>query len=116
MTIPSGTGTEVLKNVMHTRTDGTEVLLINGVADHIYTVLSVTVTNCATDAEIFYLIARDDGSGTPHYILFSQDLGSYETFVFSDRLVLSGTDELGLAMGGTCNVDITCSYIDQDWT
>ena len=45
MAIPSGSGTEVLKRFIKDGQDNTESKAIDGVADHIYTVLSIIVKN-----------------------------------------------------------------------
>ena len=117
MAIPSGSGTEVLKVSMFRSVDTTEHKLVDGVANHIYTVLSVTVCETAGAAEVFNLYIADDGGGTDYEILSDQALGAHKTFVFNDRIVLSGTDELIFALQtGTADIDVTCSYIDQDWT
>ncbi len=44
MAIPSGTGTEVLKRGTFTVTGTTDTKILDGVADHIYTVLSIIIT------------------------------------------------------------------------
>ena len=115
MAIPSGSGTEVLKVGLNTSTSTTENLLINGVSNHIYTVLSVVVCETAGNSETFDLYVKDD-AGTVFYLIKEQVLAPKKTFVFNDRIVLAGTDELLIAAGGTCDINITTSYIDQDWT
>ena len=116
MAIPSGAGTEVLKQTMINTTDATEGVLINGVANHIYTVLTVIWCEKANNAELCHLYVKDDGGNTDYYIIADGALGAYQTFVFNDRLVITGTDELATIVNGTNSVDIICSYIDQDWT
>jgi hypothetical protein len=116
MAIPSGSGTEILKVGMFTAVDTTEHKLIDGVANHIYTVLSVTVCETAGAAEVFNLYIADDGGATDYEILSDQALAANKTFIFNDRIVISGTDELICVLTGTGDVDIVCSYIDQDWS
>ena len=116
MAIPSGSGTEVLKVGLATRTDANEITLVNGVANHIYTILSISICETAGNAETFNLYISDDGGGTDYEIVSDVILGANKTFVYNDRIVLSGTDELNFTAGGTCDIDIITSYIDQDWT
>ena len=117
MAIPSGPGTEVLKVHLQNANDTTELTLINGVADHIYTILSITFCERAGNAEVISgLYITNDGGSDDFYIIDDQALGADETFVWNDRIVLSGTDELRMQMAATCLVDIIVSYIDQDWT
>ncbi|SVB87777.1 uncharacterized protein METZ01_LOCUS240631 [marine metagenome] len=115
MAIPSGSGTEVLKRSVTTTTDSGAKKLIDGVADHVYTVLSIVVCETAGASETFNLYV-DNGSGTAYELLSDQAIGANKTFIWNDRIVLSGVDELTLAVGNTCDVDIYCSYIDQDWS
>ena len=116
MAIPSGSGTEVLKRGTSTVTDTTDTKIIDGTANHLYTVLSITVCETAGNAETFDLFLDPSAGGTDYEILSDQALGANKTFVFNDRIVMSGTDELNFKAGGTCDIDIIISYIDQDWT
>jgi len=117
MAIPSGSGTEVLKRATFTVTDNTDTKLIDGVANHIYTVLSITITETAGASETFGLFLDPSAGGTDYEILsLATILGADKTFIFNDRLVLSGTDELNFKAGGACDIDIVISYVDQDWT
>tara|TARA_B100001750_G_scaffold167800_1_gene136284 strand:+ start:1692 stop:2042 length:351 start_codon:yes stop_codon:yes gene_type:complete len=116
MAIPSGSGTEVLKRGTFTVTDTTDTKIIDGTANHLYTVLSITVCETAGNAETFDLFLDPSAGGTDYEILSDQALGANKTFVFNDRIVMSGTDELNFKAGGTCDIDIIISYIDQDWT
>ena len=115
MAIPSGSGTEVLKTALTTETAASENVLVNGVNLHIYTILSVVICETAGNSETFDLYVKDDG-GTVYYLIKDQVLAPKKTFVFNDRIVLTSTDELAIAPGGTCDIDIVTSYIDQDWT
>ena len=117
MAIPSGSGTEVLKRGYFTVTDTTDTKIIDGVANHIYSVISIVITETAGNAETFGLFLDPSAAGTDYEIIsLATALGADETFVFNDRLVLSGTDELNFKAGGTCDIDIVFTYIDQDWT
>ena len=116
MAIPSGSGTEVLKRGTFTVTDTTDTKIIDGTTNHLYTVLSITVCETAGNAETFDLFLDPSAGGTDYEILSDQALGANKTFVFNDRIVMSGTDELNFKAGGTCDIDIIISYIDQDWT
>ena len=117
MAIPSGSGTEVLSRNRVTTTDSGAKKLIDGVANHVYTVLSIVVCETAGAAETFNLYVKNVGGSSEDYELLSdQAIGANKTFIWNDRIVLSGLDELTLAVGDTCDVDIYCTYIDQDWS
>jgi hypothetical protein len=113
MAIPSGSGTEVLKNGVFAAVSTSAIKLIDGVADHIYTVISITICNTAAANETFDLYLN-----TPDVveILSDQALAANKTFVFNDRLVLTGTHELVIATASAADVDCVVSYIDQDWS
>ena len=117
MAIPSGSGTEVLKRGCFTVTGTTDTKILDGVANHVYTVLSIVITETAGAAETFGLFVDPSAAGTDYEIIsLANALAADTTFIFNDRLVLSGTDELNFKAGGTCDIDIVISYIDQDWT
>jgi hypothetical protein len=117
MAIPSGSGTEVLKRGTFTVTDTTDTKLIDGVANHIYTVLSIIITETAGAAEIFGLFLDPSAGGIDYEIVsLATALAADKTFIFNDRLVLSGTDELNFRSAAICDIDIVITYIDQDWS
>ena len=64
MAIPSGSGTEVLKIAHVAGVTNSENVLINGVANHIYTILSMSICETGAAAETFDLYIDDDGGGT----------------------------------------------------
>ena len=115
MAIPSGSGTEVLKVSTATITSNSATNLITGVANHIYTVLSINICETANAVEAMDLYVHDDGS-TIYYLLRNHTLPAYGTFIYNDKVVLSGTDRLTLQFGSSCDVDVVVSYIDQDWS
>ena len=104
---------EVLKVAIHNAKSNTEVKLIDGTGGHTYTVLSITICETAGDAETFDLYVIDDGGGTDNYIYKTQALAANATFEHTGRIILEGTDELGFITGGSANVDVTVSYLDQ---
>ena len=117
MAIPSGSGSEVLKRGTFTVTGTADTKILDGVANHVYTVLSIVITETAGAAEVFGLFLDPSAGGTDYEILsLATPLGADETFIFNDRLVLTGTDELNFKSAGTCDIDIVISYVDQDWT
>ena len=54
-----------------------------------------------------------DGGSTDNFIYKTQALAGNATFEHTTRIVLEGTDELGFITGGSANVDVTVSYLDQ---
>jgi len=118
MAIPSGSGTEVLKRSGYyaLQSSSGATVLINGVANHIYTVLSVVICNRTASATTVQMYCQPDGSG--QYELMGDgfaNVPAQETFVWNDKFVLTGTDHLVLTNSGS-HADIWVSYIDQDWT
>ena len=114
MAIPSGSGTEVLKVAKVHAMSSAAVALITGVANHIYTVLSINFTNMSGSAEAIDLYVTE-GSDT-YMLLREAPIADKATFMYNDRLVLSGAQTLkaNLATAGDC--DVWVSYIDQDWS
>ena len=104
---------EVLKIGIENACTNSERKMIDGTSGHTYTVLSITICETAGAAETFDLYVMNDGGGTDNYIYKTQALGANETFEHTGRIVLEGTDELGFITGGSADVDVTVSYLDQ---
>ena len=101
-------------SVSHTAgVTNSESVLINGVSGHTYTILSILITETAGAAETVDLYIDDDGGGTDYEILSDQAVGANETFEFTSRLVIEGTDHLCAITASSANVDIVVSYLDQ---
>ena len=103
---------EVLK-VAHQVVTNSEMVLINGVSGHTYTVLSVTLCETAGAAETFDLFIQDDGGGTDYEIYSDQALGANETFEHTGRIVLENEDHLCAATASSAAVDVVVTYLDQ---
>ena len=103
---------EVL-SVAHSAVSDTEVVLINGVDGHTYTVLSITLCETAGVAETFDLFIDDGGSGTDYEIYSDQALAANETFEHTGRIVLTNEDHLTAKCASAAAVDVVVSYLDQ---
>lgn len=116
MAIPSGSGTEVLKrNYVHALSNSSTAIL-TGVANHIYTVLSIIWTEQGNSSELIHTHINIDAGATDVYIMSSQSLGAEQTFVWNDKFVLTGTDRIFTRTANAGNVDVLITYIDQDWS
>jgi len=104
---------EVLGVKLEATLSNTERVLINGVNGHTYTILSITFCEEAGAAETFDLYVDDDGGGTDYYIYKAQALGANETFEHTGRIVIVDEDHLCAITGGSANVDVVVSYLDQ---
>ena len=64
-----------------------------------------------------YIAVRsvDGHRGADIYKIAGSDYATGK-FVFNEKLVLVGTDELNFKAGGACDIDIVINYIDQDHT
>ena len=119
MAIPSGSGTEVLKSTQLTALTNSAQTLITGVANHIYTVVSIVVCETIEDTSdaIRIYLTDSDGSSNPVYIIYEQIVDSKQTFVFNDKFSFTGgTQKLQIITTTSANMDVVCSYIDQDWS
>ena len=127
MAIPSGSGTEVLKRTTVNaqsntatafRWDGT--MATTGTtsytvpADHIITILSIIACEYnSTDEEMN--LYMNDGS-RDIFLIHAQTIPSKTTFVWNDKFILQGGDKLTVNLTSVGNMELVCSYIDQDWT
>ena len=118
MGVPTGSGRELIKIPQITDLTNSAQTLITGVANHIYTVISIIACETAGGAEAIQVyLADSDGSSNPLYILRNQAVNDESTFVFNDRFSFTGgTQKLQIITTTAANVDVICTYIDQDWT
>ena len=116
MAIPSGSGTEVLKRFYVNNLTNSDTKILDGVANHIYTVLSISFNERGGVTEYVSMQIFYDAGGTGISLLSNQTLLANETFVWNDKFVLTGTDELVVATSNEASVDCWISYIDQDFT
>ncbi len=116
MAIPSGSGTEVLKRAsIHALSDAWSPI-ITGVANHIYTVLSISACNNNGSTDTANMRIDISAAGSNQIVIFTeQSITAKATFVWNDRLILTGTDKLEV-YNTAGNMDWFISYIDQDWT
>ena len=103
---------ELLKVGLFPTVSDSEVKLIDGASGHTYTVLSITICETAGNAETFDIYVDDNDGGTDHYIYKSQAIGANETFEHTGRIVLNGTDMLGM-IASSGDLDVVVSYLDQ---
>ena len=118
MAIPSGSGTEVLKNSISQHGGTGESAILTGVANHIYTVISIIIYNDTSTAHDFNLYIDKQLAGTDYRLMSGSGstIAGYATFVWNDRFVMTGTDKLLCTSGSGSDFEFICSYIDQDWT
>jgi|TARA_R100000306_G_C4276862_1_gene93008 hypothetical protein len=100
-------------SVAHSVVSDTEVVLINGVSGHTYTVLSITLCETAGNAETFDIFIDDGGGGTDYEIYSDQALAANETFEHTGRIVIVDEDHLVAKCASSAAVDVVVSYLDQ---
>lgn len=117
---PSGAGTEVLRRVFLKDHSNAWTTILNGEADHIYTILSVIFVNTTSAAINIALQVDPEGdsannAGSQQYLKhYSTDpLPAYSTYVWNDKFVITGVDHLVVYSSSTC--DMYVSFIDQEF-
>ena len=118
MAIPTGSGTEVLKRVSGT-VDGASASVLTVDANHIYTILSINITNTSNNTTDMYIYANDgsaDRDIAQQNTSYNGGLKGKETFIYSDKLVLHPADILKIQEDGSGAFEYWVSYIDQDWS
>ena len=129
MAIPSGSGTEVLKRTtIEAQEDTATAFRWDGTmadtgtstytvpAHHIITVISVIFTEQDNETSHTFQMVANNGSDNIA-LLDVQSIGAKETFIFSDKFILTAGDKLMVNMlTANGNIDVWCSYIDQDWS
>ena len=110
-----GTGTEVLRRKFVHNNNNADVALITGEADHIYTILSVIICDLGGAAETFSLYVDPDTGTDNIYFTNEAPVPAKGTYVFSEKVVITNTD-IFYVWSSVGNMDIYCTYIDQDYS
>ena len=116
--IPSGNGSEVLKRATATGDfDGIETILTVA-SNHIYTIISVVITECdnASDKNFFLGMFDSDGTSNEHIIKMWTPIPPNGTFVWNDKFSFSGDKTFRVKTQTSSNLDVLCTYIEQDWS
>ena len=103
---------EVMAVSLTKELSNSEVDLLTVASGHTYTILNISICETAGAAETFDLYVDDDDGGTDHYIYKDQAIGAKETFEHTSRIVLEGTDMLGM-IASSGDLDVVDSYLDQ---
>ena len=103
---------EVL-SVAHQVVTNSEMVLINGVSGHTYTILNITMCETAGAAETINLFIQDDGGSTDYEILSDQAIGANETYEHTGRIVLTDTDHLTAKTASAATVHAVVSFLYQ---
>ena len=114
MAIPTGSGTEVLKRAVIDGANNTTSTIFTVPAHHIYTVLTISIFNNDSAVRDFNIYLDTTGSNNI-FMQKATSLSDETCFVWSDRFVATAGDILKIGSSST-EIDIICTYIDQDWT
>tara|TARA_Y100000310_G_C20358962_1_gene658034 strand:+ start:111 stop:476 length:366 start_codon:yes stop_codon:yes gene_type:complete len=112
---PSGSGTEVLRRAFHITGNSSPRTLLTVTADHIYTILCVTITNHAGVSQTFDFYVDISGQAEIPWLVKQHTLASHQTFVWNDKFVMVGADTLKVATNTTGELKCYVSFIDQNW-
>ena len=129
MAYPTGSGSEILRRgainsqaavATAFKFDGTDpstgTSSYTVPANHIITMLSIIITEYANAVKEFTLYINN-GHGSLPQINFIQDrsVGARQTFIFADKFVLIGGDNLKVNANSGSVFDILYTYVDQNW-
>ena len=103
---------DTLKVSLNPTCSNSPVKILDGLADHTYTVLAITICETAGADETFDLYVVDT-TGT-FYIYMTQSLPANSTFEHTTKIVLEDADELTFVTDNGADVDVIVSYLDQD--
>ena len=96
-------------------TDATGAVCMDGVSGDSQTVISISICNThATNDETFDVEHTAAGGGSGVYIYKGQSLPGGATFIHSDKIVVDDTDEIWVKAGGSADIAVIVSYLQQD--
>ena len=104
---------EVMKVKLVAGVTDSENDLLAAASGHTYTILNISICETGGADETFDLYIRDDAGADDYEIYSDQALAANATFEHTTRIVLQTTDVLSAKLGGTGDVDVVISYLDQ---
>ena len=114
MAIPSGSGSEVLKNSIQSITGASTLACTN---DHIFTILNIIIHNNHGGDSLFNIDVSSDGGSNYRFLLHDQPIPNNGTFVFSDKIILNDSNDiLKIYPEASRSLYYMINYIDQDWS
>jgi hypothetical protein len=102
-----------LKVALTATLSNSAIKILDGVADHVYTVLSISFCETASADELLDLYINDDAGGTLYYIYKGKAIAADTTVFHDKKIVMLGTDELTAVLASAGDVDVVVSYLDQ---
>jgi hypothetical protein len=117
ITNATAVGKEVIRRSYVDALPESSTVVLQGVANHIFTILSMVICERSASADAgFYMYILPDG-GTAIYLCVNQFIGPEGTYIWNDKIALTETDTLKMecAGAGTVTMDIWITYIDQQF-
>jgi hypothetical protein len=112
----SSAGTEILRRSFKVGLTNSPYKIIDGAStSYMYTLLCVTFCENAGAGETISMKIDTEASGNDVFLLDAQALKAKQTFVWNDKIMLWGTDELVVYTGDGADVDVYCTYIEQQF-
>jgi len=99
-----------------------DITLIAGDSNKIRTILTVSFTDMSGDGDPIQMWVdagyadANSASNEDIYIINRQQVPGLGTFVWNDKFVLYGLDALKVKAYSAGDIDVHCSYIEQDWS
>lgn len=111
----TGAGTEVVRRAYSVVGAATSRTLLEGIANHLYTIISVTICNHAGTSGTFDLYILPDGQTEKAFLAKQIVMPGSSVFIFNDKVVMDGTsgDDLKLDTNDSREMKCLVSYIDQ---
>ena len=109
----SGAGTEVLRRTVIDGANNATTTLLTVPADHIYTIMSISICNNDGSAKNMSMTVKPDGSNSI-VLIQGQSIPAEGSFVYSDKFVMTAGDVIDIYCASTVT-DVYCSYIDQQF-
>jgi hypothetical protein len=144
MAVPTGSGTEIIHSACFEEITNSDVSLIVGVQHHIYSVISIIIRTTDVDSTLSNnnvackIVGYDSNAGASaqnNHLFRFESMAAHSTFVFNDKFSFFGFEPSSnsasarVAQGSSTpqylkiatedaqhKVDVTITYIDQDWS
>tara|TARA_Y100000034_G_C6665757_1_gene292047 strand:+ start:66 stop:401 length:336 start_codon:yes stop_codon:yes gene_type:complete len=111
MAIPSGSGTEVLKN--HEGIPSNTAVTLTAGTNKVITIVNMVFHASQSNASKLYMTLNN---GSTNYQLLYKILPGYSTYVWNETIVLTPGNLVTINEVNNYAMPTWISYIEQDWT
>ena len=94
------------------------VIVLQGLANHTMTTVSIIISERSNLSDSLFNMIFHPDAGTGMYLLTNEPIPNQSTFIFNDKVAITGTDRIFIecsSASDAATLDVWVTYIDQQF-